>query len=300
MPAEQIEAELVSQPSAVAQILKAAQKPFQENVELEAYREGYRPVVFIPNGYKAEYPDFEKHLDTPLRKTGTVRLDDAESFVWYLKEHGQANRTRTYLQADYAAGKVSFTALLNDHQGGYTEQNWRDHKALFTPANSVEWNTWTKNNREPMMQTEFATFLEDNLANICVIEGLPTATDMMEMVLNFEATNEKRFKSAARLQSGGINFEYIDQEDSVTSSKMKVFERFAIAIPVFVQPIAATDAIVGYRIDCRLKYRIKSGALLLWFELVREDKVLEAAAKDIVAQIQNDSGFPLIAGNPFA
>ncbi|QZA80263.1 DUF2303 family protein [Deefgea piscis] len=280
-------------------ILAAAPKPFQENIELKTYREGHRPVVFVPKGYTAEYPDFEMHLDTPLRKIATVRLDDAESFVWYLKEHGQSDRTRTYLHADYAAGKVSFTALLNDHQGVYNEQNWRDHKALFTPAKSVEWNTWTSNNRKQMSQTEFGNFLEDNLANILTIEGLPNATEIMGMVLNFEATNEKRFKSVSRLQSGGLNFEFIDQEDDATRQKMQVFERFAIAIPAFVQPLAATDSIVAYRIDCRLKYRIRDGKLGLWFELVREDKVLEAAAKDIVAQIKNDSGFPLIAGNPF-
>ena len=281
-------------------ILAAAPKPFQETIELKTYGEGYRPVVFIPKGYAAEYPDFEKHLAAPLRKIATVRLDDVESFVWYLKEHGEPKRTRTYLQADYAAGKVSFTALLNDHQGGYTEQNWRDHKALFTPAKSVEWNAWMGSNRTPMSQTELAVFLEDNMANICTIDGLPNATDMMGMVINFETTNEKKFKSAARLQGGGVNFEYIDQEDDATRNKMKVFERFAIAIPVFVQPIAASDEIVAYRIDCRLKYRIRDGKLVLWFELVREDKVLEAAAKDIVAQIKNDSGFPLIAGEPFA
>ena len=281
-------------------ILAAAPKPFQETIELKTYSEGYRPVVFVPKGYAAEYPDFEKHLAAPLRKIATVRLDDVESFVWYLKEHGEPKRTRTYLQADYAAGKVSFTALINDHQAGYTDQNWRDHKALFTPANSVEWKTWTNNNRQPMSQTEFGNFLEENLANICEIEGLPNATAIMAMVLNFEATNEKRFKSVSRLQSGGLNFEFIDQEDAATRSKMEVFERFAIAIPAFVQPMAATDAIVAYRIDCRLKYRIRDGKLSLWFELIREDKVLEAAAKDIVAQIKNDSGFPLIAGEPFA
>ncbi|WP_157669320.1 DUF2303 family protein [Chitinibacter sp. GC72] len=296
---EHIEAALINQPCSVEQLLKAAQKPFQENIELDSYGQGYRPVVFVPTGYKAEYPDFESKLAAPLRKTGTVTLADTESFNWYLKEHGEAHRTRIYLEADYEAGKVEFTALLNDHQADIDSPAWRDHIAKFSPKKSVEWNRWVGNNKQAMSQNDFASFLEDNLTEIAELEGLPTASQLMEMALNFEATSEKRFKSHSRLQSGGIQFEFVDQEDDATRQKMSIFERFAIGIPVFAQPLTESDQIVAYRIDARIKYRIRDGKLTFWYELVRTDKVLKKASEDIVGEIKTGSGFPILAGKAF-
>jgi uncharacterized protein YfdQ (DUF2303 family) len=142
-----------------------------------------------------------------------------------------------------------------------------------------------------MSQIDFANWIEDNIGDITTVEGMPTGAQMLEMALNFEAASEKRFKSGARLQSGGISLEYVDTDDDATRSKMAMFERFSLGLRV----LQGGEA---YEMSARLKYRIRDGGLSIWFELIRPDKVLEAATKDIVEKIKNESGFTLLLGSP--
>lgn len=273
-------------------LLNAGNKPFIDAIEVTELQDKRIPVLFTPTGFTAKLlPELENHLPQPLRKVAVVALDDADSFIWYVKEHGSLASCRIYMTADYPQGKVDFLALINDHT--QDDAHWRDHKANFTPAKSVEWNRWTGANRKAMGQLEFASWIEDNMADIAAVEGMPNASQMLEMALTFEAVADKKFKSATRLQSGGISMEYIDTEDSATRSRMSMFERFSLGLPV----MQGGDA---YRLDARLKYRITDGVLKLWFELVRPDKVLEAAARDLTKKIKDEAGFPLLMGNPFA
>ena len=56
----------------------------------------------------------------------------------------------------------------------------------------------------------------------------------------------------------------------------------------------------AYRLDARLRYRVRDGKLTFWFELIRQDKVLEAATQTLIAQIREKTGNPLFFGEPFA
>ncbi|UXY13837.1 YfdQ family protein [Chitiniphilus purpureus] len=284
-----------------------ALKPSATTVDATTLQKQQIPVLYVPHNHKAELlPDLEKHLPQPLRKKAHVILNDATSFIWYVKEHGSLASCRIYLQADYPKGKVDFLGVINDHTAD--EAHWRDHTASFSPAKSIEWQRWLEKNRTAMSQLEFATWIEDNMQDIATVTGMPTAAQMLELALTFEAVSDKKFKSATRIQSGGIDLEYVDREDDATRQRMKMFERFTIGIPAFAAPITEANkpgqdtgeppARVAYRIDARLKYRIRDGVLQLWYELVRPDKVLEAASQDIVQKIQHEAGFPLLAGSP--
>lgn len=105
-----------------------------------------------------------------------------------------------------------------------------------------------------MTQAEFATFIEDNLADIAGSDGLPSGADMLRMSIDFEAKQDMRFKSALRLQSGGVDLAFVQQEDNGTLEKMKLFDRFAIGVPVFWGDAA-------YRVEARLRYRVREGKL---------------------------------------
>lgn len=278
--------------SAVETLLKAGQTPIVSSIEVSKLKDQLIPAIFKPAGFEVELlPQLEKHLPQPLRKVAKVKLDDADSFIWYLKEHGSLASCRIYMTADYPNGEVSFLALINDHT--QTEAHWRDNQARFVPTKSVEWDRWTKQDRKAMSQLEFASWIEDNMGDIAAVEGMPNASQMLEMALQFEAVADKKFKSHTRLQSGGVSLEYVDTEDSATRARMSMFERFSLGLPV----LQGGDA---YRLDARLKYRIRDGQLALWYELVRPDKVLEAAARDLVQKIKDEAGFPLLMGAPFA
>ena len=114
---------------------------------------------------------------------------------------------------------------------------------------------------------------------------------MLRMAIDFEAKQDMRFKSALRLQSGGVDLAFVQQEDNGTLEKMKLFDRFAIGIQVFWGDAA-------YRVEARLRYRVREGKLSFWFELIRANKVLEAAANAIVDKITDAVQMPIFLGQP--
>lgn len=248
--------------------------------------------VALPPGWTLAERDDEKLSMTPRRKRAKVRAHDAESFVDYLARHGSSTHTTVWCQADYAAGKVEFTAIVNDH-GEEEDPHWRDHTASFQPIFSQEWKAWTVMNKKTFSQAEFAAFIEEYIKDIASAEGLPTGSQMLEMALAFEANQDMRFKSAIRLQNGGVQMSFVQDDDGQTLAKMQMFDRFAIGLPVFWNGDA-------YRIDARLRYRVREGKVTFWFELVRPDKVLEAATKTLIDQIRNLSELPFFFGEPFA
>lgn len=256
--------------------------------------------VALPPGWTVIEKDDERFCESPRRKTANVSLHDAESFITYINRHSppadefkhQAPCT-IWCKADYKAGKVAFTGILNDLGTDEHAPAWRDHRAEFSPEFSEEWTRWAGNNRAPFNQTAFATFIEDNLKDIVEGEGSPSGAAMLDMALSFEANQDMRFKSAIRLQNGGVQMSFVQDDDSQTLAKMQVFDRFSIGLPVFWNGDA-------YRVEARLRYRVKEGRLTFWYELIRHDKTLEAATQTLIAQIKEKTDKPFFFGDPFS
>lgn len=262
-------------------------------IEIGSNPESHIKRIAMPPDWKLEERDEEKLLAAPRRKKATIELNDADSFVDYIKRHGSLGNSTIWCIANYKAGDVKFTGILNDHGEEKDAAAWRDHKASFSPEFSEEWNRWVGKNKQPFNQPDFASFIEENLKDIASVDGSPTGAQMLEMALTFEANQDMRFKSAIRLQSGGVQMSFAQDDDAQTIQKMQVFDRFSIGLQVFWNGDA-------YRIDARLRYRVRDGKLTFWFELIRQDKVLEDATSTLIGQIKEKTGTPFFFGNPFA
>jgi uncharacterized protein YfdQ (DUF2303 family) len=251
--------------------------------------------IAMPPGWNLLEKDDSKRLPAPLRKTATIQMNDVDCYIDYIKRHGSLSDSTIWCSADYAAGKVGFTVILNDNGEDEAKAAWRDHTARFTPRFSEEWNRWSGLSGKSMSQVDFASFIEENRKDIVSPEGsgFPSAAAMLEMALQFEATQDMRLKSHIRLQNGGISMSFIQDDDDQTIAKMQVFEKFAIGVPVFWNGDA-------YQVDVRLKYRTRDQKVTFSFELVRADKVLEAASNTVIAKIKDQTGNPFFFGNPFA
>ena len=224
-------------------------------------------------------------------------MSDVDSFIGYINRHKLAASTVIYTAADYAAGAISLTCIINDHMQPkeYTPpfggQNWRDFSVRYQPIKSVEWCRWNEKNAVPFTQLEFALFIEDNLQDIAAVEGMPTGQQVLEMATKFQATMDIRYKSNIRLPSGGVNLMFVNDDDAQTVESMKLFERISIGIPVFW----GGDA---YQVDARLRYRVKDGGLKFRYELIRADKIMEDATKKLIEKIRTETLCPLFFGTP--
>jgi len=250
---------------------------------------GSIPYVVVPQGYAVK--DLESMLPIPTRIRANVVVTDSNSFITYCTRH-KNEASSVYALIDQENKTLTVQAILDDNAAQYP--SWRSHVCLFKPALSVEWCRWSNSNGKAMSQGDFAAYLEDNLADVANVDGMPTGAQMLELALKFEATSDKRIKSRINLQSGGTRFEYVDDEDKDTRISMEVFNRFTLGLPVFDGSSSA------YLVEARLKYRERDGKVNFWYELIRPDKVFKAAVTEELGAIRAGTGMPVLHGNPFA
>lgn len=246
------------------------------------------PFVVVPEGYKVE--DIERLMAVPQRKRGAIVTTDSAGFIDYLQKHSTADVSTIYADIDSEQSRCKLVAVLDDNASEFPQ--WRDHTCTFTPKQAVEWTRWLGKNKEVMSQSDFATWLEDNLPDIASVAGFPTGTEILQMALGFEANSDKKFRSKINLQSGGVQFEYVEDETKDTRTKMIVFERFTIGVPVF------DGSANAYPVEARLKYREKSGDVSFWYELIRPDRVFKSAVADELVAIKEGTGLQVISGSP--
>lgn len=245
--------------------------------------------VAVPKGYDLKTIDNEANLVSPRRAKGIAVLDNHNAFVEYVSRH-DTGATVVWCSFDPQTSHLSFTAVFDDH-GKYTP-GWRGLRAQFKPQMANEWKTWSGHNEKQMPQFTFAEFLERNAIDINAGEPAvyPSSLQMLAMATQFEATSDKKIKSAVRLQSGGVRIEYIDDVDAGTVAQMSAFDKFQIGIPVFWSG-------TPYRIEARLKWRQRDGALHFFYELIRPDLVHETAAENLIGLVREGiGGVPLMMG----
>lgn len=248
------------------------------------------PYVAVPDGYNIH--DLESLLPAPTRKRADVTTTDTDSFIFYTKKHGSLDNATIYADIDAEASRFHLVAVINDHGSDIDAQQWRDHLCQFSPKQALEWKRWLGKNKTNFSQADFATWLEDNLPDIAAVPGMPSGADILQMALGFEANAEKRLRSKINLQNGGVQFEFVEDEDKDTRTKMQVFERFTLGLPVF------DGSSNAYPLEARLKYREREGKVTFWYELIRPDRVFKSAVTDELTRIKEITGFPVISGKP--
>jgi uncharacterized protein YfdQ (DUF2303 family) len=259
--------------------------------------EGMPPLVFVPDGH-SNYcmVDLEKFLPAPKRKTGTVVLHELESFIDFVKRQGSLTYSNIYLDVDYGKSQVKAVAIFNDHSDkDETATGWRDHRAVFNPRWSEEWNRWVKNSGNAMSQLELAYFLEKNIGDIVGNESnkMPTGSEVLTFVSALTETRKVKYGSGVNLQNGMVQLEFTEDGDNNTKGKLEMFREFAIGIRPFHHGQA-------YEMKAFLRYRIdrNSGEIRFWFDLQRADKVLEDACADMISKIKAEAGVPVLFGTP--
>ena len=256
------------------------------SVEVRAIGDRGIPFIVAPD----DYADFnlEKYLPVPVRKRGAILTLDSKGFIDYLNKHAVKDVSTIYANVDSEKSHCALVGVIDDHSKDGAQ--WRDHICTFNPKQAVEWTRWLGKNKAVMSQADFAAWLEDNLTDIATMVGMPSGADILAMALGFEATYDKRLKSKMNLQNGGVQFEFVEDENKDTRTTMKVFERFTIGVPVFDGSISA------YPIEARIKYRVADGTVKFWYELIRPDRAFKTAVQEELDNIKEGTGLQIISG----
>lgn len=224
----------------------------------------------------------EAGLHAPMRARGNVQVFDAASFNDLLVANDEAGDTTIYINRDATAPAI--VAVLNGN--GASGPGWGDFRAEIVFRFTPQWKRWTSIDGKMMPQTQFAEFIEDNMADIVT----PPGAEMLEIAQYLSATRSVDFKSAIRLSSGQIQFQNLESIDAkVGAGQVAIPETIALGIaPVFGLP--------PFRVEARFRYRIVDGKLQLGIKLQRVEDIMGAVVNDMVNGTVASEGRPAVKG----
>lgn len=241
-------------------------------------------LVNVPNGYQQRdiTETVEKARETPFRKRGTVVLCDVPSLLAYCQDQASADEGYIYADPDTR----SITAVFNDQRLA-GNPGWRDHRAVFKAEFTQEFGLWLQHNKQHKSQTDFAEFLEDNLADL---QG-EDAKLLLNVATTIQATSGINFASARRLQDGQTQLTYNEVIDAKAGADgaLKIPQTFTLGLRIFKNGEA-------YKMTARLKYRLGGGSVKFWYELERPERAVEDAFKGYVEEVREKSGYAVLVG----
>jgi uncharacterized protein YfdQ (DUF2303 family) len=273
---ENIESTLQTIPNTAETLLRTGRDLANRKFEVQ-YENG---TPFIVHPADLEITELEHLRKHPLRIEQKTNHTTAESFVNYFNRFGDEYQSAVFIDEVNA----KFTAILDYHEPYESNQKpgWKKHISTFSPEKTPEWKSWLENDKKGMSQEAFGQFIENNIAEI----QEPSGAEMLEIALSIQAKTEVKFNRATRLDNGQLQITYNEVTNGTAgvNGQLKIPEKFTIGLRLF----RGGDA---YKIDARLRYRIKEGNLTLWYELIRPHATIDANLDDITNLIL--AGIPI-------
>lgn len=257
--------------------------------------EPWQPYAIIPSGYKLEPLTRAAVEPLPEFIEQFVRLDDAESFIAYVKQFS-THTTRIFASnpnlgevAKGTNGGASFTAIIDYHQGGKDQQAGRiSHLALYPLPLSIEFRTWLGNSGNKLKQDDFIKFVEANSPDIIS----PDSASLMELVLNFESTTTASFQSKINRVSGGrtLHFQEEVTQGAPNIGKMTVPEYMELCMPIF-------EGGSLFSLRARMEYKSNGGSLAITYYLQRPHEIFRKALLTMREEIAHALEIPVLTGS---
>lgn len=240
--------------------------------------DGEIPFAIIPQTHKVESLEklaYSRYRYAPIRKQQRPVFRDSGSFCEYWVLFSDEN-SRCFADRD----TDSFMAVLDYHYAADGAPRWCEHVATLALRKSEEWQLWRSKNGARMTQVEMAQFIEDN--SIDIVD--PKPTEMIDVARQLEAKIEVNFESGIRLSSGRQQLVFQEEiKASVGRGQMEVPEAFTLELPVY-------EGLAPARIVARFRYRIASGKLTMWYDLLRPARTERDAYAQVAGMIKTTCG----------
>jgi uncharacterized protein YfdQ (DUF2303 family) len=210
----------------------------------------------VPKGFVIE--SLEAYQLKATRIVAAHTFADVGSLAEYLNRFAN---DWTMIAADAKRGMIRAQVDGDEPVTG----SHKTHSASFEAQVGDKLKAWLGICGKPLTQVEFGLFLEDRSVDVVV----PEAADIMDMVMQFDATKKVVFKQATRLHDGSRQLTYTEDNDQ-TKGAMRLPESITIFAPVY-------RGMEPERIRFLLRYRIEEGRLRFTVGMHDKDEVMRAA-----------------------
>lgn len=264
------------------------------------------PAIFDRNGQKLSSVRglIEEYRSRPDHRTGTATAHTLTSFIELVKRH-MDDDTAVFANMDWR--QPGFTAVIDYHrQGPDHEPRNLKHLIAYAFPLSEQWKTWNGKNSIPMSQGDFASFIEDNIADLSAPKDtendelsrlfrtrIADPAEVVQLSRGLAVSVDAKVARAVTLQSGEGEMIFEEVHRDGAGQKLTVPGVFMLSLPVFFRGENA-------RLPARLRYRVKDGHVVWFYQLWRPDiYVTDAIVKDRDA-VAVETGLPIYEGAPEA
>lgn len=258
----------------------------QQAAGAETLALGEYHIVVTPQGVTHIDLTGDQYRGLPRRKTGTVVVRDAASFLAYWSKHS-SEASEVYADRD----QVAVVGILDAYGTGGDATNWRQHQVVLKLRHSESFKAWTAISRSLSNQTQFAEFIEEHRSDVIT----PTAAEVLELAQTFQANTKVTFRSSQLLRSGQRQLQYVETIEASGGQRgeMTIPEALELGLPVF------DGATLADRVTARLRYRIEDGRLKLGVVLDQVSEVIDSAFEGVVTEVGAGVGdVPVLRGTP--
>ena len=246
---------------------------------------------------------FEAWRLKPERRKGVAKVTTLASFIDLVAYHKGGNSA---LFAKTTWPEPALTAVIDYHTDKDADNC--HHRVSYAFPLTDEFKAWVDRNGKPFNQIDFATFVEDHIADMSApmdheIEefeklfrskfALPT--EMIDLSRGLRVNVEERVTNAFMMQSGESELQFSTEHKDSKGEKLVVPGLFMLCLPVFID-----GSVV--RIPARLRYRVVPGeGTILWsYNLYRWEVLLRERVQSDFANAVKQTGFPAFEGAPEA
>lgn len=284
---------------AIDEIVNKYRKP--EIIEVSGTAENKEKVqlLILPEGQEAhsvkKYMD--EYLKAPERLKGETILTSAQSFNEFVNRFKTENSAMFYNQED-----KTVRCIFDYSERGNPQ--FEQHRATYEFPISDEWKTFMNLNNRGMNQLEFVEFIERNLINLSepphpddeskeikdirmALGGtFATVAKMIELSRGIKVNVDESATTKINYQTGETTIEYNAEHKDGAGNTLKLPSMFAIAIPVLKNG-------KRYQLVCHLRYRMNSGKITWFYEIINADKAVEHAINEELDCIKEQTALPL-------
>lgn len=262
------------------------------------------PVIWDHAGQRlvSVRDEIERYRLRPERRSGRAGMLTLDSFVALVNRH-KDEHSAVFGDTDWRA--PSLMAVIDYHETGGTPRHMR-HRIAYAFPLSEEWKAWREGDGQAMGQGEFAAFVEDRIAELTA----PDPEERKEFEKLFQtkiaAPNElillsrglqvcvgQNVKNASTLQSGEAEIVFEETHHDAKGNRLVVPGLFMLSLPIFFGGERV-------RVPVRLRYRVKSGAIVWFFQMYRPDLAVTQRVRDDLAAVAEQTGLPVYEGAPEA
>lgn len=235
----------------------------QENLE-------QAQIALIPEKLKIE--DLREYIPTrPTRKMGLITLLSLESFIALVNEQ-KLPESRIFARIDH--DPQTFHCEIDFHEGSTGKAGFRAYAIDLMLRKSLQFQKWLGVNGKLMTQADFAEFLKDNRLDVTE----PCGSDVLQMVLALEATEQFRCRSKVADNTGSIlSFE----QDTTTNVKIPSFIK--LQIPLFVESETL-------ELQAEFRFRIRDNKACFGIRLLGVERMLLDAVASVRKLIEEKTG----------